>query len=105
MPTEHDDRLWRDRLENAERDLRDHSKSITALTEDQHSTNLALIAIDKATAVRAKADENLDERLDRIEERLKGVYSLGLWLLAAAGTALVGIVVEFVANGGLHHVP
>lgn len=92
------------RLEQTERDLRDHSKSITSLVEDQRDLRGLLIGLEQDKAVRAVEDKHLDDRLDRIEERLKAVYSLGLWLLAAAGASLVAVAVEFVVNGGLRHV-
>lgn len=92
------------RLDLVERDVRDHSKSITDIITDQRATKNQVGELEQDKAVRTVEDKHLDERLDRIEERIAGVYQLGLWLLGAVGMALIAIIVEFVARGGLTHV-
>jgi hypothetical protein len=56
-------------------------------------------------AVATEQQKNLDDRLERIEESIKGLYGLGKWMLLAFGTSLIAAVVTFVVRGGLNVPP
>lgn len=82
-----------DRLANVERDSRDHAKSIGEFTR-------LLIDLDKKEAVRTTSEKHLDERLDRIEHSIAGIYRLGWWILGAFGTSAVALIANFAFRGG-----
>lgn len=82
-----------DRLSTVERDTRDHAKSISEFTR-------VLIDLDKKEAVRSTQEKHLDERLDRIEHSIAGIYRLGWWILGAFGTSAVALIANFAFRGG-----
>jgi hypothetical protein len=82
-----------ERLAALERDREAHARSIGEFAK-------ALIEIDKKEALRELGDKHLDERLDRIEARLDGVFRLGWWILAAFGTSAVALIANFAFRGG-----
>lgn len=78
-----------------ERDVQSHAKTLTA-----HNENLAAINVERATdKVR---DENLDDRLDRIEKAIDKIYGLGRWVLLAFGASFVTLFANFLFRGGLN---
>jgi hypothetical protein len=83
-----------DRNDLIERDLQSHAKTITELT-------MRMSDYEKDKAVREVKDEHLEERFERIEDRVQAIYRLGLWILAAFGGSFVALVANFVFRGGL----
>jgi hypothetical protein len=81
------------RLNYAERDIRDHSKTIT-----EHNRELAAIITERA--VNVERDIRVNERFDRIEKAINGVYKLGWWILAAFGGLLIALIANFLFKGG-----
>jgi hypothetical protein len=80
---------------------RDHTalaSSISVITGEL-GTMKTERAVEKA--VLTERQVNLDDRLERIEESIKGLYGLGKWMLLAFGGSLVAAVVTFVVKGGL----
>lgn len=97
-------RQMQDSVEQIARDVRDHAKSLTAIIEDQRAMKEEIAVLREDKAVRVVKDDNLNDRLDRIDDRINGIFSLGKWLLAAVGTVLIAVVIDFVVHGGLTHV-
>jgi hypothetical protein len=89
-----------ERIENAERDLCDHAKTISAYGDKINSLSKAVDELMLDRAVRTERDINLNGRLDRIETGLGNVYNLGKWLLIAICSAFVTAGVTFIINGG-----
>jgi hypothetical protein len=83
-----------DRNDLIERDLQSHAKTITELT-------MRMSDYEKDKAVREVKDEHLEERFERIEDRVQAIYKLGLWILAAFGGSFIALVANFVFRGGL----
>lgn len=81
------------RLNYVERDVRDHAKTI-----GEHNKELAAIITERA--VNVERDKNLNERLDRLEKAIGGVYKLGWWILAAFGGLLIALIANFLFKGG-----
>lgn len=82
-----------DRLGAVERDVRDHARIFTEMTKQ-------LTELDKKEAIRVLQDEHLDERLDRIERSIAGIYRLGWWILGAFGASAVALIANFAFRGG-----
>lgn len=82
-----------ERLLALERDREAHARSIGEFAR-------TLIEIDKKEAIRDLRDEHLDERLDRIERSIAGIYKLGWWILGAFGTSAVALIANFAFRGG-----
>lgn len=83
-----------DRTDLIERDLQSHAKTITELT-------MRMSDYEKDKAVREVKDEYLDERFERLEDRVQAIYKLGIWILAAFGGSFIALVANFVFRGGL----
>lgn len=103
------------RLENAERDIRDHAKSISEITN--HLSDLTnrygelaarTTAIETARAQRAMLEARMEEREDArdkameqrftyIEKKLDNIYKLG-WIVVST---FVGALALWVLKGGL----
>lgn len=90
------------RLDNVERDSRDHAKSISALTDElgKHGVILDDYAVDKA--VRAERIIRTDEKFAALEKSVASIYSLGRWLLATVAGAFILALLGFVFRGGLN---
>lgn len=86
------------RLDAIERNQSDAARTATAIVEEIHG-----IKIDRE--VRKERDLRLNERLDRIEERLDGVYKIGWWFLAIFGAAFIALVANFTFRGGFNALP
>lgn len=85
-------------LERLQQDLQNQAKTITELVQAEsrrQDRETAQNEIDKLKAA------HMDERFDRLEARITAVYSLGKWLLTAAGSTFLLAVVTFVVKGGL----
>lgn len=82
-----------ERISALERDREAHARSIGEFTR-------TLIDLDKKGAIRDLREEHLDERLDRIERSISGIYRLGWWILGAFGTSAVALVANFAFRGG-----
>ncbi len=102
-------RMANDDLEQLRRDLISQAQSISAIIIDLRSTKDLFhemrSGVETERKVRLVEDRHLNERLDRIEERLDSLYKLGMWVLAAFGASLVAAVASFIINGGLTVVP
>lgn len=100
------------RLDVSERNHTDLARSVTSLTETLNEVQRPLIELNIDREVRKERDKNLNERLDRIESKIKEstaetkaeitkITGLGYWVLGAIGAAFVTGAVTFVMNGGL----
>ena len=81
------------RLTYVERDVRDHAKTI-----GEHNKELQAIVTERA--VNVERDIRVNERFDRLEKAINGVYKLGWWILAAFGGLLVALIANFLFKGG-----
>lgn len=91
--------------DNIERLRKDHTQlaaTISVMTTEVGSIKTEK-AIEKAVAV--EREKNLDERLERIEKSLEGLYGLGKWMLLAFFGALIAAVVTFMVKGGFNAPP
>lgn len=90
-----------DRITQIERDLRDHSKILTAYGEtikllDQERINRMIV-----DAREDERDLALNQRLDRMEASIIAVKK-PLWSVAdTIGLAILGAVMTFILKGGL----
>ena len=82
-----------DRLTRLEHDQRDHAGNIGALSE-------SVGALTMSEAIRKNEEKHLDQRLNRIEQQLTGIFKLGWWLLAAFGASAVALIANFAWHGG-----
>lgn len=89
------------RVDANERNHTDLAKSVTAIVEDQRSVREEINAIKIDREVRKVREEHLNERLDRIEDRIDDVYKLGRWVLTAFGASLLALLANFIFRGGL----
>lgn len=94
MPTE------AERLAAVERDVRDHARIITEMTAASAETRRLVSDLDKREALRSAEEKHVDERFDRIEVKVDGVYRLGWWILAAFGSSALALVINFAFKGG-----
>jgi hypothetical protein len=80
---------------------KDHTQlasSLTALTNE--------VAILKTqSAVRDERDKRFEENQDRIEESVKGLWSIGKWLLIAFFGPLIATILTFIVKGGFNVPP
>lgn len=67
-------------------------------TLSMHTDALNAAKIDAAK--REARDEALDDRLDRIEKAIGGIYKLGWWILAAFGSSFIALLANFIWRGG-----
>lgn len=81
------------RLDSIERNQSDAAKTASVVIDEIHG-----VKTDRA--VRTERDLRLNERLERIEERLDGVYKIGWWFLALFGAAFVSLLANFTFRGG-----
>ena len=81
------------RLDAIERNQSDAAKTSSVVIEEIHG-----VKTDRA--VRAERDLRLNERLERIEQSLEGVYKIGWWFLALFGAAFVSLIANFAFRGG-----
>lgn len=86
------------RLDAIERNQTDAAKTSTVLIEEIHG-----VKTDRE--VRKERDVRLNDRLERIEERIDGVYKIGWWFLAIFGAAFVALVANFTFRGGFNALP
>ena len=89
-----------DRLDLVERDVRDHARILTEHNQALKDNGKALNGLVRDKDVRAVESKHLDDRLDRIEASLGGVYKLGWWILTAFGAAAVSLIANFIFRGG-----
>ncbi len=101
-----------DRLTLAECDLRDHAKSISAITTEVGLINEWRTAINLMTAREDERDKALYRRLDEIERSVEGVRTEAIggvkeikgaasrvqWIVISV---VIGGVVAFIFKGGL----
>lgn len=90
-----------DSIETLRQDISNHAKTLTALIEEGHSVKKLLDEQVVDRAVRKVRDENLYERLDRIEASVKRLQAIGVWILAAFGVAFLTAAANFIIQGGL----
>jgi hypothetical protein len=97
------------RLEFVERDVRDHAKTLTSLTEMQARLAGRMEGLDKADldqlvtrARREERDTALNERLTRIEADIKSIKGVFNWLLGIIGASILGAFALFIIKGGLN---
>ncbi len=88
-------------------DVMNHAKSLSEivtdqarLREDQRRLAETISSVDKLLAVRAERDKHVDDRFDRIEESIRAIHRLGMWVLGAFGAAFIALVVNFTFSGG-----
>ena len=100
--------LFQRRLDLVERDLRDHAKIFTSMTEAQQVTNGRLTALElsfrKWEISDARAEERgkrLDEKITRIDDELEGLKGIGTKLLWIVAGGVVTAFLAFVFKGGL----
>lgn len=82
-----------ERIDLLERDVRDHARIISEIVP-------IVSDLRQDKAIRAVEAKHLDDRLDRIESSLAGVYKLGWWILAAFGASAVSLIANFMFRGG-----
>lgn len=97
-----------DRLGLAERDLRDHAKSLSVLVIEVGKLDIRLTALEKAEMARViqdareeERDKALNKRLDSIDENIKKIIGDRSKVLWAIGLAILAIVVKWALEGGL----
>lgn len=97
------------RMEFVERDLRDHAKSLTSLTDQLGQASMRISALEKVDVVQEVAqarqeerDKALNSRLTTIESDIRSIKGAGSKLLFIVGTSVVGAFVLFVIKGGLN---
>lgn len=90
------------RIDVIERNQSDQARSMTGIVEELNEMRKPLDQLRVDREVRKERDKNLNERLDRIEDSIAAVYSLGKWLLATIGAVVVVAAVTFMLNGGLN---
>lgn len=89
------------RVDMLERDVRDHSKSITAMIEEVRVISQWQRAQDLIMAREDERDKALDNRLRGIETELhsiKGGFSKAQWIIIGA---VILAIVGWVLSGGL----
>ena len=81
---------------------KDHTQLASSLSA--MALELGSMKTDRAVekAVQTERQANLDERLERIEESIKGLYGLGKWMLLAFGGSMIAALVTFIVKGGLN---
>ncbi|KQT52238.1 MULTISPECIES: hypothetical protein [unclassified Aureimonas] len=91
--------------DSVERLRKDHTQ--LAATISVLTTEVGGIKTEKAIekAVGVEREKNLDERLERIEKSLEGLYGLGKWMLLAFFGTLIAAVVTFMVKGGFNVPP
>jgi chromosome segregation ATPase len=96
------------RLDMVERDLRDHAKSFTALTDQASAMQQRIMALEVAfrkwEIAEARAEERghrLNERLEKIDEDLETLRGVGTKLLWIVAGGVVTAFLAFVLQGGL----
>jgi len=96
------------RLELAERDLRDHAKSLTTIVEanklQQDRISVLEQAVRKWEIAEARAEERSlrnSDRLKSIEEDLEALRGVGTKLLWIVAGGVLTAFVAFVLKGGL----
>lgn len=96
------------RLELAERDLRDHAKSLTTIVEanklQQDRISVLEQAVRKWDIAEARAEERSlrnSDRLKNIEEDLEALRGVGTKLLWIVAGGVLTAFVAFVLKGGL----
>jgi hypothetical protein len=89
-----------ERLAAVERDLRDHARIITEMTTSFAETRRLVSELDKREALRSAEEKHVDERFDRIEVKVDGIYRLGWWILAAFGSSALALILNFAFKGG-----
>lgn len=94
MPDSESPQVLARRLDMLERNVSDHSKSLTALVHD-------VSELRTKNAVDDERERSRDEWRSRTEKRLDGIYRLGWWVLTTFGAILVAMVAQFVFRGGL----
>jgi chromosome segregation ATPase len=103
-----DENGWAKRLDIVERDLRDHAKSFTAITEQVHNWQQRVIALEtvirKMEIAEARAEERelrLNERLKNIDADLEAIRGVGTKLLWIVAGGVVTAFLAFLLKGGL----
>lgn len=96
------------RLENVERDLRDHAKSLSTIINNMaenaqriKSLEAEQISYKVYMAREEERDKALQSRLGGIEKSLEGIKGGFTKLLWIIGTGVVGAFIAFIMNGGL----
>ena|SRR5687767_2863389 len=96
------------RLDVIERDLRDHVKTFTAMTEQAQSWHQRLVAVELAfrrwEIAEARAEERgirTREQLEKMEEELEALRGVGTKLLWIVAGGVITAFLAFVLRGGL----
>lgn len=90
------------RMDVVERNQSDLARSVTGIVDELGKVREPLDQLRVDREVRRERDKNLYQRLDRIEDSIAAVYSLGKWLLATIGAVVIVAAVTFMLNGGLN---
>lgn len=96
------------RLDLVERDLRDHAKTFSAMTEQHQLMQQRVMALETAfrrwEIADARSEERslrLNERLEKIDEDLESIRGVGIKLLWIVAGGVVTAFLAFVLQGGL----
>lgn len=89
-----------ERLAAVERDVLDHARIITEMTTGIGQIRGLVSDLDKREALRSAEEKHVDERFDRIEIKVDGIYKLGWWILAAFGSSAIALILNFAFKGG-----
>jgi hypothetical protein len=81
------------RLEALEQYARRHGETLS-----EHNNELAEIKTERAVAKERAI--TVQERFDRLEKKIDGIYSLGKWVLGAFGASFVALLANFLFKGG-----
>lgn len=83
-------------------DVKSHARILTELVNEQRLVKEWIADNKTDKAVRAERDVHLHARLDRIEERIDGLVSIGKWILLSFGATFIAAVATFIIRGGLY---
>lgn len=87
-----------EKIDQLQKDLEAQAKTITELVQ----SDLRRQDREKADQEMLELKEHyLAEEAKRTAARIDALYSLGRWILAAAGSAVVLALTNFILNGGL----
>lgn len=83
-------------------DVKSHARILTELVKEQRLVKEYISDNRTDKAVRAERDVHLHARLDRIEERINGLVSVGKWILLSFGASFIAAIATFIIKGGLN---
>lgn len=83
-------------------DVKSHARILTELVNEQRLVKEFISDNRTDKAVRTERDVHLHARLDRIEERINGLVSIGKWILLSFAASFFAAVATFIIKGGLY---